>query len=116
MLGQRDNQKPYIYVKSLVTADEPIRMSFDTESVFNKWLEVVQMNKKTDEEMNTYIKMKESKDFFQLQQARGKEEIPKFPVKLKSKAQLAFVNVDSDKDSLIKQVEENLQSNRKWHL
>ena len=40
-------------------------MSFDSESEFNKWLEVVQMNKKTDEEMDKYIKMKEDKEFFQ---------------------------------------------------
>jgi len=41
MLGQRDNQQQYIYIKDERQLDQAIRISFESESEFNKWLEVV---------------------------------------------------------------------------
>jgi hypothetical protein len=55
MLGQRDNQSPYIYIKSEQLKDEAIRISFESELEFNKWLEVIQLNRKSDEEMDDFL-------------------------------------------------------------
>mgnify|MGYP000967704446 CR=1 FL=1 len=42
MLGQRENSAPYIYIQEDPLKAEAIRVSFDAEAEFNKWLEVVQ--------------------------------------------------------------------------
>ena len=48
MLGSRDNNAPYIYIQKDPLKAEAIRVSFDSENEFNKWLEVVQQGRKTD--------------------------------------------------------------------
>ena len=58
MLGQRENQDPYIFIQEDQTKQEAVRISFDSEKEFNKWLEVVQHNRKTDEEMQEFLKTK----------------------------------------------------------
>ena len=51
MLGQRENSAPYIYIQEDPLKAEAIRVSFDSETEFNRWLEVVQQSRKTDEEL-----------------------------------------------------------------
>lgn len=48
MLGQRDNSNPYIYIEYDYAKQEALRISYDTEDAFNKWLEIIQLNRKSD--------------------------------------------------------------------
>ena len=54
MLGQRDqstNLVPYIYIQENPLKPEAIRISFDSEPELNRWLQVVQQSRKTDEQL-----------------------------------------------------------------
>ena len=62
MLGQRDNSDPYIYIQQDPLKAEAIRVSFDAESDFNRWLEVVQQGRKTDKELVEIMKQKQQQD------------------------------------------------------
>ena len=46
MLGRTDNSAPYIYIQADPFKPEAIRLSFDSEQVFNNWLKVVQIGRK----------------------------------------------------------------------
>jgi len=48
MIGQRDNTDAYIYIQQETNSAEAIRISFADEREFNKWLEVIQQNRKSD--------------------------------------------------------------------
>ena len=60
MLGQRENSAPYIYIQEDPLKAEAIRVSFDSETEFNKWLEVVQQSRKTDAELIEIQKQKQA--------------------------------------------------------
>ena len=46
MLGQTDNSAPYIYIQADPFKPEAIRLSFDSELIFNQWLQAVQKGRK----------------------------------------------------------------------
>ena len=50
MLGQKDNSMPYIYIQPNPLKSEAVRVSFDTEREFNKWLETVQWARKSEQQ------------------------------------------------------------------
>ena len=60
MLGQRENSAPYIYIQEDPLKAEAIRVCFDSETEFNKWLEVVQQGRKTDKELIEMMKQKQN--------------------------------------------------------
>ena len=62
MLGQRDQQTnlaPYIYIQENPLKPEAIRISFDSEAELNRWLQVVQQSRKTNEQLLEAIRKKE---------------------------------------------------------
>ena len=44
-----NNSSPYLYIQPNPLQPEAIRVTFDTEDDFNKWVEAVQIGRKTDE-------------------------------------------------------------------
>ena len=68
MLGSRDNNAPYIYIQKDPLRAEAIRVSFDSENEFNKWLEVVQQGRKTDAQLIEIMKQRQQQDQIEAQQ------------------------------------------------
>lgn len=62
MLGQKENSAPYIYIQKDPFKNEAIRITFDSEPQFNKWLEVVQYARKTDKQKAEIQRKKEEEE------------------------------------------------------
>ena len=59
MLGQKDDMSPYIYIQKDPFKAEAIRITFDNDTEFNKWLDVVQVSRKSEQEMEQFLKKQE---------------------------------------------------------
>lgn len=51
MLGQKEDMSPYIYIQKDPFKAEAIRITFDNDVEFNRWLDVVQTSRKSDKEV-----------------------------------------------------------------
>jgi hypothetical protein len=51
LLGQSENSAPYIYIQKDPFKPEAIRLAFSSEDAFNKWLEAVQIGRKTEKQL-----------------------------------------------------------------
>mmetsp|Transcript_10021 Transcript_10021/g.16836 ORF Transcript_10021/g.16836 Transcript_10021/m.16836 type:complete len:515 (-) Transcript_10021:1034-2578(-) len=72
LLGQRENSAPYIFIQENPLKPEAIRISFDSEAEFNRWLQAVQISRKTDEQLIEILKQKQQLEQYQAQQASGR--------------------------------------------